>query len=140
MERAIRTVATGIAVVSLFYAFLIPGGFVRRAGVGLATACLGMGIFLGGMYLSNLPLQAGYLQAATALGLLFCYLTVDLPSRAIARVQGVELGVARGVTLTAMVTSTFIAAWVAGMPELPQQIPQGASPPAVDSEVGHGGP
>jgi hypothetical protein len=140
MERAIRTVATGVVVVSLFYAFLIPGSLARRAGVGLATAALGMAVFLGGMYLCNLPLQAGYLETATGLGLLVCYLTVDLPSRAIARLQEVDLGVARGVTLTAMVTSTFIAAWVAGMPEIPQQIPQGASPPAVDPEVGHGGP
>ena len=136
MERAIRTVVTGIAVVSVFYAFLIPGGFARRVGVGLATAVLGMAVFLGGMYLCNLPLQAGYLETATGLGLLVCYLTVDLPSRAIARLQGVELGVARGVTLTAMVTSTFIAAWVAGMPE----IPRGPATPAAESEVGHGGP
>lgn len=116
MERAFSTVATGVGCVTLFYAALLPGELARRALVGLAAAALASVVFLAGMALCDLPLQAGYLQAATALALVVVVLTVEVPTRLVARAQGIPPEAGRGVTILAMVVACFVAAWVAGRP------------------------
>ena len=119
MERVFSTVASGVGCVTLFYLALLPGGLGRRALVGLLAASVGMAVFLGGMALCDLPLQAGHLQVATALGLLVVALTVEVPTRLVARAQGIPPEAGRGVTILAMVVACFVAAWVAGRPPVP---------------------
>jgi hypothetical protein len=119
MDRVLRTIAAGITVVTLFYTLFLPGGISRRLGGGLVAASVAMGILLWGMALSGLPLQAGYLQIATALGMLCIYLTVEVPSRGLAAYHGLPLANVRGVSLVGMIVACFLAAWAAGMPESP---------------------
>ena len=140
MERVIRTVLTGIAVVAVFYSMFLPGNGLRRLGVGFLAATFGMLIFLGGMELCKIPLAAGYLQIATALGLLTAFLTVDLPSRLVARLQGCELQTARGISMIGMVVATFIAAWVAGAPPELTEASKAMASTRPDSEVARGRP
>ncbi len=140
MERAIRTVLTGILVVTAFYSLFIPGTLVRRVGVGFLASSLGMLLFLGGMELCKIPLAAGYLQFATALGLLTAFLTVDLPSRFVARVQGCDLQTARGISMIGMVVATFLAAWVAGAPPEMTQAAQNVTSTQSEAEVARGRP
>lgn len=139
MERVLRTIVTGLGTVTLFYSLFLPGGFSRRVGGGLVAAAVGMGLFLGGMALANVPLQAGYLQVATAVGMLTIYLTVELPSRGLAAFHDEPLANVRGVGVVGMIVACFLAAYAAGMPELEEALAErqaGKSPPVQVENVG----
>jgi len=138
MDRVLRTITTGVGTLTAFYVLLTPGGLGRRLVVGLGAAALGMGVFLGAMTLSNLPLQAGYLQGATLLALLGILATVEVPARMVAALQGIPPATSRGVTILGMVVACFLAAWAAGLPEIPDASHVGA--PQGRSEVARGRP
>lgn len=114
MDRAARTVLASLSMVALLLCLGLPGDWRERLKSALLAAVTGMLVLGGGMAAANLLLQNGWLEAATAWGLLTMAAALEVPSRVAALRLGIPVAEARGVAFMALTITSFVAAWVAG--------------------------
>lgn len=116
MDRALRTLLTAFLSVAFLYALFLPGEPRARLRDAALASALGLSVFGGGMALSFWIFAQGHLDPATLLAMLVCAATVEVPARYLSFRQSLDLGHARGLTVLFQIFTSFVAAWVAGLP------------------------
>jgi hypothetical protein len=114
MDRALRTILASLAGGTLLLALLLPGRPAARLARAVGASVVALLCLAGGFLAAQQLLQGGWLNLATALGLLTVAAVIQLPAWLLARSGEVEVQQARGAVLFTAVVVCFVAAWVAG--------------------------